>query len=83
MFGTQHSYGMEAITDIYLGLPTQIGVDRSDCFIHLIERVVERLKRFIEKPIKPVGPLSHELSRFVIWSFRATHARHKTGHRAN
>jgi hypothetical protein len=48
MFGTQHSYGMEAITDIYLGLPTQIGVDRSDSFIHLIERVIERLKRFIE-----------------------------------
>jgi hypothetical protein len=39
----------EAITDTYLGLPTQVGVDRSDCFIHLSERVLERLKGFKEK----------------------------------
>jgi hypothetical protein len=39
----------EAITDTDLGLPTQVGVDRSDCFIHLIERVVERLKGYKEK----------------------------------
>jgi hypothetical protein len=39
----------EAITDTYLGPPTQVGVDRLDCFIHLIERVLERLKGFKEK----------------------------------
>jgi hypothetical protein len=27
----------EAITDKYLGLPPIIGVDRTDCFLHLIE----------------------------------------------
>lgn len=34
----------EALSDTYLGLPTMVGVDRSDCFQHLIDRVCQRLK---------------------------------------
>ena len=39
----------EAITDKYLGLPAQVGIDRSDCFQHLIDRVCTRLAGFKEK----------------------------------
>ena len=34
----------EALTDKYLGLPTMVGVDRSDCFQHLVDRVCQRLR---------------------------------------
>jgi hypothetical protein len=40
---------MEAITDKYLGLPTQVGVDRSDSFAHLIDRICQRLIGYQEK----------------------------------
>ena len=33
----------ESLTDKYLGLPSLVGVDRSDCFQHLIERVCTRI----------------------------------------
>jgi hypothetical protein len=39
----------EAITDKYLGLPTQVGVDISDCFAHLIDRICQRLMGYKEK----------------------------------
>ena len=29
----------EALSDNYLGLPTTVGVDRSDCFQHIIDRI--------------------------------------------
>jgi hypothetical protein len=29
----------EALTEKYLGLPSHVGVDRSDCFQHLVDRV--------------------------------------------
>jgi hypothetical protein len=31
----------EAIFDRYLGLPTTVGMDRSDCFKYLVERVLK------------------------------------------
>ena len=34
----------EALSDKYLGLPTIVGVDCSDCFQHLVDRVCQRLK---------------------------------------
>ena len=34
----------EALSDTYLGLPTMVGVDKSDCFQHLVDRVCQRLK---------------------------------------
>jgi hypothetical protein len=39
----------EAITDKYLGLPPLVGVDRSDCFQHIIDRVVKLLSGWKEK----------------------------------
>ena len=39
----------EAITDKYLGLPPIVGVDRSDCFQHLIDRVLGRIRGWKEK----------------------------------
>jgi hypothetical protein len=39
----------EAISDKYLGLPTMVGADRSDCFMHFVERVLLRIKGWKEK----------------------------------
>ena len=39
----------EAVTDKYLGLPPLIGVDRSDCFQHLIDKVYKLLNGWKEK----------------------------------
>jgi hypothetical protein len=39
----------EALSDKYLGLPTIVGADRSDCFLHFVERVLERIKGWKEK----------------------------------
>jgi hypothetical protein len=30
----------EAISDKYLGLPAIVGADRSDCFLHFVERII-------------------------------------------
>ena len=40
---------VEAITDKYLGLPPIVGVDRTDCFQHLIDRVLSRIRGWKEK----------------------------------
>jgi hypothetical protein len=34
----------EALSDKYLGLPIIIGADRSDYFLHFVERVLQRIK---------------------------------------
>jgi hypothetical protein len=39
----------KAITGTYMGLPTQVGVDRSYCFIDIIERVLKRPNVYKEK----------------------------------
>ena len=39
----------EAITDKYLGLPPLVGVDRSDCFQYLIDKVIKLLNGWKEK----------------------------------
>ena len=46
---------MEALADKYLGLPSMVGVDRSDCFQHLIDRVCQRLKGWKEKILSVQG----------------------------
>lgn len=33
----------ESLNDKYLGLPAMVGVDRSDCFMHLIDRISGRI----------------------------------------
>jgi hypothetical protein len=35
----------EAIAEKYLGLPSMIGLDKSESFMYLLERIIERLKR--------------------------------------
>jgi hypothetical protein len=39
----------EAITDKYLGLPTMVGLDKSESFVYLLERIIQRLKGWKEK----------------------------------
>jgi hypothetical protein len=39
----------EAISDKYLGLPALVGADQSDCFIHFIERIIQRINGWKEK----------------------------------
>ena len=46
---------VEAITDKYLGLPPIVGIDRSDCFQHLIDRVLSRIRGWKEKLLSVGG----------------------------
>jgi hypothetical protein len=39
----------EAISDKYLGLPSMVGLDRTDRFIYLLERIIERLEGWKER----------------------------------
>jgi hypothetical protein len=39
----------EALSDKYLGLPALVGADRSDCFQHFIERIIQRINGWKEK----------------------------------
>jgi hypothetical protein len=39
----------EALSDKYLGLPTFVGIDRSDSFESLIERIIQRINGWKEK----------------------------------
>jgi hypothetical protein len=34
----------EALSDKYLGLPALVGIDRSDCFMHLVEIIIQLIK---------------------------------------
>uniref|UniRef100_A0A453SQJ4 Reverse transcriptase domain-containing protein n=1 Tax=Aegilops tauschii subsp. strangulata TaxID=200361 RepID=A0A453SQJ4_AEGTS len=45
----------EALSDKYLGVPTMVEVDRSDCFQHLIDRICQRLKGWKEKVLSIQG----------------------------
>ena len=40
---------IESISDKYLGLPALVGVDRTDCFRHLVDRVHARISGWKEK----------------------------------
>jgi hypothetical protein len=39
----------EALSDKYLGLPALVGADRSDCFLHFVERIIQRINGWKEK----------------------------------
>jgi hypothetical protein len=39
----------EALSDKYLGLLALVGADQSDGFIHFVERVMQRIKGWMEK----------------------------------
>jgi hypothetical protein len=45
----------ESLSDKYLGLPTLVGADRSDCFRHLIDRVAMRINGWKEKTLSLGG----------------------------
>jgi hypothetical protein len=39
----------KALSDKYLGLPASVGAGRSDCFMHSIERIIQRINGWKEK----------------------------------
>ena len=45
----------ESLSDKYLGLPALVGADRSDCFRHLVDRVVTRIDGWKEKTLSMGG----------------------------
>lgn len=45
----------EALSGTYLGLPTMVGIDESDCFHHLVDRVCQRLKGWKENSLSMLG----------------------------
>uniref|UniRef100_A0A8I6XSL7 Reverse transcriptase zinc-binding domain-containing protein n=1 Tax=Hordeum vulgare subsp. vulgare TaxID=112509 RepID=A0A8I6XSL7_HORVV len=45
----------EAVLEKYLGLPPIVGVDRSDCFQHLVERVLSKIRGWKEKLLSVGG----------------------------
>ena len=45
----------KALSDTYLGLPSTMGLDRTDCFQFLIERVVKRISGWKEKLLSTGG----------------------------
>jgi hypothetical protein len=45
----------ESLNDKYLALPTLVGVDRSDCFRHLIDRIYMRITGWKEKLLSMGG----------------------------
>jgi hypothetical protein len=45
----------EALSDKYLGLPALVGIDRSDCFMHLVERIIQLIKGWKEKQLSIGG----------------------------
>ena len=45
----------EAISDKYLGLPSKVGIDRSDSFQHLVDRVCALINGWISKMLSISG----------------------------
>ena len=45
----------EAMNDKYLGLPANVGADKSDCFKFLIERIVKKISGWKEKLLSAGG----------------------------
>jgi hypothetical protein len=46
---------MESLNDKYLGLPSMVGMDRSDCFKYLVERVQALISGWKEKMLSVRG----------------------------
>jgi hypothetical protein len=45
----------ETLSDKYLGLPALVGADRSDCFKHFIETIIQRKNGWKEKLLSIQG----------------------------
>ena len=46
---------IEALNDKYLGLPAHVGLDKTDCFQYLIDRIVMRISGWKEKLLSTGG----------------------------
>jgi hypothetical protein len=44
-----------ALSDKYLGLLAIVGAERSDCFIHFVERIIQRINGWKEKYLSIAG----------------------------
>ena len=45
----------EALNDRYLGLPANVGLDKTDCFTYLIDRIVKKISGWKEKLLSAGG----------------------------
>jgi hypothetical protein len=45
----------ESLNDKYLGLPAMVGIDKSECFRHLVDRVIARISGWKEKLLSLEG----------------------------
>jgi hypothetical protein len=45
----------EAISKKYLGLPSMVGLDKSESFVYLLERIIQRLASWKEKLLSMRG----------------------------
>ena len=45
----------EALNDKYLGLPANVGMDKSDCFQFLIDRIIMKISGWKEKLLSAGG----------------------------
>jgi hypothetical protein len=45
----------EALPDKYLGLAATIGAERSDCFLHFVERIIQRINGWKETQLSIGG----------------------------
>jgi hypothetical protein len=41
----------EAISDKYLGLPAIVGADMNECFLHFVERIIQRINGWKENKL--------------------------------
>jgi hypothetical protein len=66
----------EAISDRYLGLPTMVGMDMSDCFKYLVEIVLKIIGGWKEKILSMGGKelllkaVAHVIPTFVMSMFK-------------
>jgi hypothetical protein len=44
-----------SLSDKYLGLPAMIGMDKSECFRHLVDRVIARISGWKKKMMSLAG----------------------------
>ncbi|GJM86970.1 hypothetical protein PR202_ga02878 [Eleusine coracana subsp. coracana] len=67
---------IESIFDKYLGLPALVGVDRTDCFWHLVDQVRARISGWKEKLLStggkeiPIKSIAQAIPVFVMMVFR-------------
>jgi hypothetical protein len=58
----------EAISEKYLGLPAMVGLDRTESFVNLLERIIERLKSWKERLLSLGGKEIFFESNYTIYS---------------